>query len=56
MLGANGSILDRGKFLEVLKQTDKGWKIHRDIFNSDLAPPSSTPAAGTAMAPAAATH
>ncbi|HEX4300175.1 MAG TPA: DUF4440 domain-containing protein [Gammaproteobacteria bacterium] len=56
MLGANGSILDRGKFLEVLKQTDKGWKIHRDIFNSDLAPPSSTPAAGTTMAPAAATH
>jgi len=56
MLGANGSVLDRGKFLEVLKQTDKGWKIHRDVFNSDMPLPSGAPAAGTAMAPAAATH
>ncbi len=56
MLGPNGTTVDRGKFLEVLKQTDKGWKIHRDSFNSDMPMPSSAPAAGTAMAPAAATH
>lgn len=57
LLGANNSTLDRGKFLEVLKQTDAGWKIHRDIYNSDMpAPASAAPAMGTAMAPAAATH
>ncbi len=56
LLGPNGSTLDRGKFLEVLKQTDKGWKIHRDSLNSDMPAPGSAPAAGTAMAPAAATH
>jgi uncharacterized protein (TIGR02246 family) len=56
LLGANGSTADRGKFLEVLKQTDKGWKIHRESFNSDMPLPSGAPAAGTAMAPAAATH
>jgi uncharacterized protein (TIGR02246 family) len=56
LLGPNGSTLDRGKFLEVLKQTDKGWKIHRDSLNSDMPAPGSAPAASTAMAPAAATH
>jgi hypothetical protein len=40
----------------VLKQTDQGWKIYRDMYNSDMAPPSATPAATTVMAPAAATH
>jgi uncharacterized protein (TIGR02246 family) len=52
LLGANGITLDRGKFLEVVQQTDKGWKIHRDIFNSDMP----LPGASTSMAPAAATH
>lgn len=47
LLGDGGATLDRGKFLEVLKHTDQGWKIHRDIYNSDNA---ATPA------PAAATH
>jgi uncharacterized protein (TIGR02246 family) len=56
LLGANNSTLDRGKFLEVLKQTDQGWKIHRDMYSSDLPAPGMAPAAGTAMAPAAATH
>ena len=51
LLDTSGHTLDKGKFLEVLKQTDKGWKIHRDSFNSDMP----VPAAGTAMAPAAAT-
>jgi uncharacterized protein (TIGR02246 family) len=54
LLGPNGSTLDRGKFLEVVKQTDKGWKIHREVYNSDLpAPGTAAPAAGTA---AGATH
>ena len=56
LLGPNGSTLDRGKFLEVVKQTEKGWKIHRDIYNSDMPAPGMAPAAGTAAAPAAATH
>lgn len=57
LLGPNGSTLDRGKFLEVVKQTDKGWKIHRDSYNSDMpAAGMAAPAAGTAAAPAAATH
>jgi len=56
LLGPNGSTLDRGKFLEVVKQTDKGWKIHRDIYNSDMPAPGMAPAAGTAATPAAATH
>lgn len=56
LLDTSGHTVDKGKFLEVLKQTDKGWKIHRESFNSDMPMPSSAPAAGTAMAPAAATH
>jgi|SRR5579859_3697335 len=52
LLGANGSVIDRGKFLQVIKHTDAGWKIHRDIYNSDnpVQPAAATPA------PAAATH
>ncbi|HSN17149.1 MAG TPA: DUF4440 domain-containing protein [Gammaproteobacteria bacterium] len=59
LLGNGGSVMDRGKFVEVLKLTDKGWKIHRDIYNSDLPMAPSTymtPAAGTTAAPSAATH
>jgi len=47
LLGDGGSTLDRGKFVEVLKHTEQGWKIHRDIYNSDSAP---------TAAPAASTH
>jgi uncharacterized protein (TIGR02246 family) len=47
ILRTDGTTLDTGKFVEVLKN-DGGWKIYRDIYNSDMA-------AGT-MAPAAATH
>jgi len=52
LLGANGAVIDRGKFLEVIKHTDAGWKLHRDIYNSDNP---AQPAAATA-APAAATR
>ena len=59
LLGAGNSVMDRGKFVEVLKHTDAGWKISRYIYNSDLPmAPSAymTPATGTTAAPAAATH
>lgn len=30
-----GAILDRGKYVEVWTETDGGWKIFKDIWNSD---------------------
>ena len=59
LLGAGNAIIDRGKFMEVVKHTDAGWKISRYIYNSDLPMAPSAymaPAAGTTAAPAAATH
>ena len=32
----NGVVVERGKFLEVWKRTDAGWRIHRDMFSSNL--------------------
>ena len=46
LLGENNSTLDHGKFLEVLKHTEQGWKIHRDSYNSD-GPATPAPAAAT---------
>ncbi len=43
--GADGKpIDDTGKYIVVWKKTDQGWKVVRDIFNTDL-PPASAPAA-----------
>ena len=28
-------VLDKGKYLVLWKRTPKGWKMHRDCFNSD---------------------
>lgn len=59
LLGAGSAIIDRGKFVEVVRHTDAGWKISRYIYNSDLSmefAPHMAPAAGTSAAPAAATH
>jgi ketosteroid isomerase-like protein len=40
----SGPVNDRGKFVVVWKkQTDGGWKIAADIWNSDL-PPAAAPA------------
>lgn len=36
---ADGSHLDHGKYVVIWKRTDDGWKLHRDIFNSDMAAP-----------------
>jgi ketosteroid isomerase-like protein len=55
ILGAGNATMDRGKFVEVLKHTDAGWKISRYIYNSDLPMAPSAYMAPTA-APAAATH
>jgi ketosteroid isomerase-like protein len=59
LLGADGSSIDHGKFLEVLKNEGRDWKIFRDIYNSDM--PAAAPAAPAAAtpptpAPAAKTH
>lgn len=34
----NGTVVDQGKFLKVWKRVDGRWKIHRDMFSSNLAP------------------
>lgn len=54
VLGANGVTVDRGKFVEILRN-DGGWKISRDIWNSDMVAPTANAAPAT-PAPAAATH
>jgi uncharacterized protein (TIGR02246 family) len=33
-----GKVSDTGKYLVIWKKTDKGWKVVRDIFNTDLPP------------------
>jgi len=35
VFGINGNVVDSGKYLKVWKKTKQGWKIFRDIFNSD---------------------
>lgn len=47
MLKADGTTLDEGKFVEILKNDSGKWLIYRDIYNSDMA---------ATAAPAAATH
>lgn len=32
---ANGNVIDDGKYLKLWKKTSTGWKIFRDVFNSD---------------------
>ena len=31
-------MVDKGRWMNVVKRTDAGWKIHRDIWNSSVAP------------------
>ncbi len=35
---ADDAVLDQGKYVVVWKNEGGSWKIHRDIFNSSLAP------------------
>ena len=34
--GADGSHVDHGKYIAIWKNTDDGWKITRDIWNSSM--------------------
>ena len=43
--GADGKpISDTGKYIVLWRKTDKGWKVVRDIFNTDLPPAPPPPA------------
>ena len=44
---ADGTMVDKGKFIETWKLVDGSWKISNDMFNSDLAPATS---GGTTLA------
>ena len=35
---ADGSLIDRGKYIEIWAKIDHGWVIHRDIWNSSVQP------------------
>jgi len=35
MKGSDGSVLDTGKFVDVLKKEDGQWKLHKDIWNGN---------------------
>jgi uncharacterized protein (TIGR02246 family) len=37
MADADGSVVDEGKYIEIWRQIDGEWQLHRDIFNSDRA-------------------
>jgi ketosteroid isomerase-like protein len=39
MLGDKNMSLEKGKFIVVWKQENGKWKMHRDVWNSDSAPP-----------------
>ena len=41
MNDVNGLQIDQGKFLEVWKREQDGWKMYRDAYNSDSPPPPS---------------
>lgn len=51
LLRNDGSVADAGKYIVIWKETDAGWRVHRDIWNSDT--PSAAPATET-MPPASA--
>ena len=36
--GEGGSLVDRGKYIEIWSKLDNGWVIHRDIWNSSVQP------------------
>lgn len=44
IFAAENKFIDKGKFLVLWKKTDAGWKMFRDIFNSDNPPPAQSPA------------
>jgi len=36
--GEDGSLIDRGKFIEIWSKVDGNWVLHRDIWNSSVQP------------------
>ena len=40
---ANNQSVDKGKYMIVWKQDNGIWKMHRDIYNSDMPPPPPPP-------------
>ena len=38
LTGEAGNVMDRGKYVVILKQESGQWKLHRDIWNSSLTP------------------
>lgn len=36
--GENGAVLDQVKYMVIWKRENGAWKLHRDIFNSNLEP------------------
>ncbi|HET6724090.1 MAG TPA: nuclear transport factor 2 family protein [Chitinophagaceae bacterium] len=41
MTDKTGKEIDKGKYIDLWKMEDGKWKLHRDIFNSDMPPSSS---------------
>jgi len=39
VLDKNDRVIDAGKYLKLWKKTKQGWKIFRDVFNSDRKTP-----------------
>ncbi len=39
LLGKGGAILDKGKYLVMWKKVGRGWKLHRDCWNSSQPAP-----------------
>ena len=37
-MAEDGSLIDRGKYIEIWSKVDGGWVIHRDIWNSSVQP------------------
>jgi uncharacterized protein (TIGR02246 family) len=47
--GANGAKIDEGKAIVIWKKVGEEWKLHRDMFSSNLpAPPAAAPPADAA--------
>lgn len=38
LAAADGAPIDQGKYIVIWHRTPEGWRLHRDIWNSSLAP------------------
>ena len=39
LMGEDEQTIDEVKYIVIWKKVDDAWKLHRDIFNSNLSPP-----------------